>query len=100
MGGSGAYRFLSPKLQAAGYRVATMDVRGHGKSTTDWSDFSVAGIGSDMIALIQALGTRPAFVIGDSMAAGASVWAAAQSPACIRGMALVGPFAATSAATG
>ncbi|MGH2370312.1 MAG: alpha/beta fold hydrolase, partial [Chloroflexota bacterium] len=27
------YRFLVPHLVAAGYRVVTMDVRGHGEST-------------------------------------------------------------------
>jgi pimeloyl-ACP methyl ester carboxylesterase len=88
----GEYRFLAPRLAAAGYQVATMDVRGHGESDTGWSDYSVAGVGSDIVALIRALGTDPAFVIGDSMAAGASVWAAAEAPESVRGMVLMGPF--------
>mgnify|MGYP001310988106 FL=1 len=30
----GEYRFLAPRLAQAGYRVVTMDVRGHGESST------------------------------------------------------------------
>jgi len=74
----GEYRFLAPQLVAAGYRAVTLDVRGHGESSTDWSDFSVAAIGSDILALIRHLKADSAFVIGTSMAAGASVWAAAE----------------------
>ena len=29
-----AYRFLAPALVAAGFRVAAMDMRGHGESST------------------------------------------------------------------
>jgi pimeloyl-ACP methyl ester carboxylesterase len=87
----GEYRFLAPALAAAGYRVAAMDVRGHGESTTGWDDYSVAGVGSDVVALVQALG-GPAVVIGESMAAGAAVWAAAEAPALIEGLVLIGPF--------
>ena len=86
------YRFLAPQLVAAGYRVVTMDVRGHGESSTAWADFSVAGVGSDIVALAQALDAGPAIVVGTSMAAGAAVWAAAEAPALFAGLALIGPF--------
>jgi pimeloyl-ACP methyl ester carboxylesterase len=69
-----------------------MDVRGLGETGTKWSDYSVVGIGKDIIALIQELDAGPAIVFGTSMAAGAAVWAAAESPHLIRGMILVGPF--------
>ena len=88
----GEYRFLAPQLVAAGYRVVTMDVRGHGESSTAWADFSVAGVGSDIVALAQALDAGPAIVVGTSMAAGAAVWAAAEAPALFAGLALIGPF--------
>ena len=88
----GEYRFLAPLLAQAGYRVVTMDVRGHGESSTVWADFSVAGIGSDIVALIRHLDGGPAVVIGDSMAAGATVWAAAEAPELVAGAILVGPF--------
>jgi pimeloyl-ACP methyl ester carboxylesterase len=85
------YRFLAPLLSAAGCRVALMDVRGHGESSTGWADYSVAGVGSDILALIRQLG-GPAYLVGTSMSAGAAVWAAAEQPASLRGIVLVGPF--------
>ncbi|MEA4906166.1 MAG: alpha/beta hydrolase [Anaerolineaceae bacterium] len=86
------YRFLTPRLVAAGYRVATMDVRGHGETSVHWDDFSVVGIGEDILALVRALDAGPAVVIGTSMGGGAAVWAATQAPELIRGLVLLDPF--------
>jgi pimeloyl-ACP methyl ester carboxylesterase len=88
----GEYRFLVPQLVAAGYRVVNIDVRGHGETSAQWSDYSVGAIGSDLIALIRSLNAGPAFIIGTSMAAGAAVWAAAEAPDLVAGLVLVGPF--------
>lgn len=88
----GEYRFLSPQLVDAGYRVVAMDVRGHGESSTGWSDYSVAGVGADLVALIRHLDAGPAAIVGASMAAGAAVWAAAEAPELILGLLLIGPF--------
>ena len=63
------YRFLTPQLVSAGYRVATMDVRGHGEASVGWADVSVAAIGSDILALIRHLDAGPATIVGTSMAA-------------------------------
>jgi len=86
------YRFLRPLLLKAGFRVATMDVRGHGESSKDWVDFSVAGIGEDILALIRELNAEPAVVVGTSMGGGAAIWAAVEAPELVRGMILVDPF--------
>jgi pimeloyl-ACP methyl ester carboxylesterase len=86
------YRFLAPQLVSAGYRVISMDVRGHGESSTTWDDFSVAGVGSDILAAIRMQDAGPAILIGTSMAAGASVWAAAEAPELVRGIVAIGPF--------
>ncbi|HTP09205.1 MAG TPA: alpha/beta fold hydrolase, partial [Anaerolineae bacterium] len=88
----GEYRFLIPQLVAAGYRAVSLDVRGHGESSITWSDFSVAGVGSDILALIRHLDGGPAVIIGTSMAAGAGVWAAAEAPQLISGLVLIDPF--------
>ena len=88
----GEYRFLVPKLVNAGYRVATMDVRGHGETSTYWDDFSVAGIGEDILAIIRELKAGPAIVVGTSMGGGAAIWSAVEAPELIRGMILVDPF--------
>ena len=88
----GEYRFLAPQLISAGFRVVSMDVRGHGESSTVWDDFSVAGIGSDMLAVIHAVDAGPAILIGTSMAAGAAVWAASEAPELVQGIVAIGPF--------
>lgn len=88
----GEYRFLAPQLAAAGYRVVTMDLRGLGESSIGWAEYSVAGVGSDLVALIRALDAGPAVIAGCSMAAGAAVWAAAEAPERVAGLVLVGPF--------
>jgi pimeloyl-ACP methyl ester carboxylesterase len=88
----GEYRFLIPQLASAGYRVISIDVRGHGESSTAWDDFSVAGVGSDIVAIIRKIDAGPAIIIGTSMAAGAAVWAAAEAPELVRGIVAIGPF--------
>ena len=86
------YRFLAPRLVAAGFRVVTMDLRGLGESTVGWPDYSAAAVGADIVALIRHLGAKHAFVVGNSMAAAAAVWAAAEVPDQIDGIVLIGPF--------
>ncbi len=88
----GEYRFLAPQLTAAGYRVVTTDLRGLGESSTGWSDYSVTGVGQDLVALIETLNAGPATLIGCSMAAGAAVYAAAEAPDRVNGLVLIGPF--------
>lgn len=86
------FRFLAPKLAEAGYRAVSLDVRGHGESSTHWSDYSVAGVGADLLALIRAENRGKATIIGDSMAGGAAVWAAAEAPESVDGLVLIDPF--------
>ena len=89
----GEYRFLAPLLAARGYRVASLDVRGHGETSTHWPDYSVAGVGADMLALARALDPAPAVLVGTSMAGGAAVWAAVENRDRVRGIVLIAPFA-------
>ncbi|WP_232015940.1 alpha/beta fold hydrolase [Paenibacillus baekrokdamisoli] len=86
------YRYLTPQLAAAGYRVVTMDVRGHGESSVGWSDYSAAAVGSDILALAAELNAGSAYIIGTSMAGGAAVWAAAEAPNLIAGQVLIDAF--------
>lgn len=88
----GEYRFLIPILVKAGYRVASMDVRGHGETTVEWNDFSVSGVGEDILALIRELNAGPAIVVGTSMGGGAAIWSAVEAPELIRGMVMINPF--------
>jgi len=81
------YRFTVPALAAAGLRVATMDLRGHGDSDATFASYDDVAAGSDVLALIGHLG-GPAVVTGNSMGAGAGVWAAAEQPGQVAGAAL------------
>ena len=87
-----SYRFLAPALVAAGHRVATMDLRGHGDSDATFADYDDVAAGSDVVALLAELGDGPAVLIGNSMGAGAAAWAAAEAPDRVAGLVLVGPF--------
>lgn len=87
----GAYRFLAPALVRAGYRVVTLDLRGHGESSTGWDDYSPEAVGHDMLALIAHLNAGPAVLVGASFAAAAAVWAAAEDPAAVAGLVFCGP---------
>lgn len=88
----GEYRFLIPQLVSAGYKTVSLDVRGMGETSTGWNDYSIVGVGQDILALTRELNAGPAVIVGTSMAAGAAVWASVEAPALIRGMILVGPF--------
>lgn len=85
------YRMLAPALVAAGYTVATTDLRGHGESDTSFTSYGDAATASDISALILELGGR-AVVVGNSLAAGAGVITAADHPELIDGLVLLGPF--------
>ncbi|HZD73637.1 MAG TPA: alpha/beta hydrolase [Actinomycetota bacterium] len=50
------FRLLTPRLAQAGYRVATMDIRGHGQSGTGWDRYTQTSIGTDILALVRHLG--------------------------------------------
>jgi pimeloyl-ACP methyl ester carboxylesterase len=85
------YRFLGPALVAEGYRVASVDLRGHGDSDATFTSYGDAETSSDVVALIEELG-GPAVIVGNSMGAGSAVMAAAQRPELVSGLVLIGPF--------
>ncbi len=87
----GTYRYQTPQLVAAGYRVVTVDLRGHGESSVGWNDYTAGGVCQDILTVIRHLNAGPAVVIGNSYAAGAAVWAAAAAPELVRGLVLLGP---------
>jgi pimeloyl-ACP methyl ester carboxylesterase len=86
------YRFLKPQLLAAGFRVVTMDLRGHGESDTGFADYERSSTGDDLVALLSELGAGPGHLIGTSFAAAAAVWAATEAPASVASLTLIGPF--------
>ena len=87
-----SYRYLAPALVEAGYRVATMDLRGHGDSDATFADYDDVAAGTDIVALLAEVGGGPAILVGSSMGAGAAAWAAAEAPVRVAALVLVGPF--------
>ncbi len=85
------YRFNVPALLEAGYRVASMDLRGQGDSDTTFDRFEDFAAASDLIALIEHLG-GPALVYANSMSSAAAVIAAAKRPDLVAGLVLTGAF--------
>jgi pimeloyl-ACP methyl ester carboxylesterase len=86
-----SYRFLAPELVAAGYTVATTDLRGHGDSDATFSSYGDVDTAGDLSALIEHLG-EPAVIVGNSMSSAAGVIVAAEHPERVTGLVLVGPY--------
>ena len=79
-----SFRHLAPGLVDAGYRAATMDLRGHGDSTTGFDAYDDPAAAGDVLAVIDALGGGPAAIVGNSMGAAAAGLAAAARPDAVR----------------
>ncbi len=86
-----AYRFVVPRLVAAGYRVANTDLRGHGESSAQWSGYSRTDIARDLVAVVRHLG-GPAVIVGQSISGGAATIAAADAPDVVAGLVEIAPF--------
>ncbi len=86
-----AYRFLVGPLVDAGYRVATMDLRGSGESSADWPSYTPQAIGTDILALVEHLGGRAA-LIGNSYTGDSVAWLAATAPDAVAGIVMFDPF--------
>jgi pimeloyl-ACP methyl ester carboxylesterase len=89
-----SYRFLAPRLAQAGYRVATVDMRGHGDSSLGWPSITRTDVAGDLIALIRHLG-GPAVIVGQSLSGGAATIAAAKEPGLVAGIVEINPFTLT-----
>ncbi|GGU54801.1 hydrolase [Streptomyces daghestanicus] len=89
-----AYRETAARLVAAGYRVAALDLRGHGESDAGWASYTRADTADDLLALIRHLG-GPAVLVGHSFAGGAATIAAAREPGLVDAVVEIAPFTRT-----
>ena len=87
-----AFAPLAVHLVARGYRVARVDLRGHGDSTASFDRYGDEAAAEDFLMLIEALGGGPAVLAGASLSAAAAVIAAGQRPAQVAGLILLAPF--------
>ncbi|MBM9623603.1 alpha/beta fold hydrolase [Streptomyces zhihengii] len=86
-----AFRELGALLAGAGHRVAAVDQRGHGESSTGWASYTRTDAAGDLLAVIRHLG-GPAVVVGHSFAGGAATIAAAEAPELVTAVVEISPF--------
>lgn len=86
-----SYRFVAPELVAAGFRVANVDIRGCGESSTGWASYERADIAGDLLDVIRYFG-GPAVIVGHSISGGGATIAAAQDPNAVAGVVELAPF--------
>lgn len=86
-----SYRFIVPELVAAGFRVANVDIRGCGDSSTGWTRYERTDIAADLVAVVRHLG-GPAVIVGQSISGGAATIAAAIAPDVVTGIVELAPF--------
>lgn len=96
-----SWRKIMQPLAAAGYHVVAPDQRGYGR-TTGWSDaydqdlrpFSMLRLASDAVALVYALGSTRAVLVGHDFGSPVAAWAALTRPDIFKAVALMSaPFA-------
>jgi len=87
----GQYRVLAPLLALKGFRVFSMDLRGHGDSDATFTDHSAQASSEDILALVKFAG-RPSVLVGNSFAGRAISYAAEAAPELVRGLVLIAPF--------
>ncbi len=94
LGANGSsWQLQFPDLVRAGYRVLAPDARGFGQSTYPGGEHRVRHMAADMLALLEALQTGPAHVVGISMGGTLALQMACDAPQSIRKLVLVNTFA-------
>ncbi len=73
--------------------VISMDLRGMGESDTGFSSYTPEDTGKDIIRLLETLDLHNVVLIGCSMTAASSAYAAASAPQRVRGVCMISPFA-------
>ncbi|HEX3592815.1 MAG TPA: alpha/beta hydrolase [Pseudonocardiaceae bacterium] len=86
-----AYRFLAPKIVAAGYRVVNVDLRGHGESSMGWPSYTRTDTANDLLAVIRQVG-GPVVMVGNSFSGGSATIMAATAPELVTAIVEMCPF--------
>lgn len=80
---------VASHLAAAGHPVATVDVRGHGRSSKPDGPYDVPTVADDLAALVAALGLDRPIVAGQSWGGNVVLELAARRPELVRGIVCV-----------
>lgn len=88
-----AYEPLAKILVSHGYRVAAMDARGHGESSTDFARYGDEATADDFLTVADEFSHgSPVVLAGASFSAAAATIAAAKKPERVGKIILLGPF--------
>ncbi|WP_080796792.1 alpha/beta fold hydrolase [Corynebacterium pacaense] len=87
-----AFDPLAGILASSGYRVVSIDLRGHGESDTGFAAYGDEATADDLLRAIDVLGGGPAVLVGASLSAASATIAAGREPGRVAGLILIGPF--------
>jgi len=76
-----------PAFRSA-YRIVRHDARGHGRSAAPDGDYSIDELGRDALAVLDAVGTSQAHIVGLSLGGLTAMWLALHAPTRVRGIVL------------
>src|SRR6266850_4568723 len=79
------------------YRVVSVDLPGHGSSTSSGQPVTIESMADDVGALLATLDAEPAHVVGLSLGACVALRLGLQAPERVRSLTLVNPFARVQA---
>lgn len=83
-----AWRAVASGL-VADFRVAALDLPGHGLSSKPATGYSIDGIGEAVALAITGLSDTPVVLVGHSMGGAVAVWVAAWQPALVGRLVLI-----------
>lgn len=83
------WRHQLEAVAAAGHRVVTLDLPGHGESGADRVNWSVRSLAGDVLAVVDALELDRVLLVGHSMGGPVSLEVAARDAGRVRGIACV-----------
>jgi len=86
LGHSGNWNYQVPSLIESGYKVISVDSRGHGRSTRDDQPFSYELMASDVLAIMDSLHLEKAALVGWSDGACTALVLAATAPSRVSGV--------------
>ncbi|KAJ3531349.1 hypothetical protein NM208_g8916 [Fusarium decemcellulare] len=87
-----AYEPLAIALRSSGFRVAMVDLRGHGDSSTTFNRYGDEATADDLLTLIDHFGGGPAVLMGASLSGAAATIATGSRPDKVAGLVLIGAF--------
>jgi pimeloyl-ACP methyl ester carboxylesterase len=87
----GSYRTFAARMVQEGFRVATLDLRGHGGSSTGWATYGEDQLAGDLLALADDLSPGPVVLVGNCVGAGAALRVAAVRPDRVAALVLLNP---------